>query len=298
MIRSRLAGLLVLAGGAGMVTAACGGSGIPQQVLKGPAPVVPIAPAAANAGPWPYRPSAIRRAYVVEQHALLSVRQDSTTHVDSLSSRAELAFTAYAPTRRVSGMLTLFRAGGIGGKGGSPAALGLPAPFVATYPARGRQLEFSTPDATAPCGSPLLPILEALRDLWVQVPDTLHLGMTWEDSARYTVCRDGIPLQSSVRRVFRVVGTDERGGRPLVTVTRASTSVIAGSGAQSGEAISITGSASAEMTYTLDPTAGEILSAHGSSAVDLVFRSKFRTQVVHQAGDTRIDGLQGTRSSP
>jgi hypothetical protein len=52
------------------------------------------------------------------------------------------------------------------------------------------------------------------------------------------------------------------------------------------------------MTYTLDPAAGAILSAHGSSSLDLTLRARLRTQVVHQAGSTNIAALPGASGSP
>jgi hypothetical protein len=91
------------------------------------------------------------------------------------------------------------------------------------------------------------------------------------------------------RRSFRVTGVSERAGRFVLTLMRTSRIALEGEGDQSGERVRITGSGVGEHTYTLDPSVGELLSARGTSTLDLTLQSRLRTQRVRQAADIRID---------
>jgi hypothetical protein len=131
-------------------------------------------------------------------------------------------------------------------------------------------------------------VVQSLRDLWFQPPDTLRLGTAWDDSASYVVCRDGIPLRAIVQRTFRITGVEERAGRFALLVSRISRTAIEAEARLSGEAISVSGSGTGAFGYAIDPNSGEILSASGLAVLDLMFRSRFHTQRVHQASDTRV----------
>jgi len=129
---------------------------VPEQVLSRPAPAAPAPPTAVARGPWVVRPAAERRPYVVEQRAVLTIRQDTATRIDTVTSRAELVFVAAPPANRLSGTVTSYRVQIAGREAATPAGLVLPLDFAAEPPARGRQLVFSTPAQTGPCSSPSL----------------------------------------------------------------------------------------------------------------------------------------------
>jgi hypothetical protein len=209
-------------------------------------------------------------------------------HLDSVSSSAEVAFVVSMPTKRVTGTVNSFRVQNSGRGAAVPLGLALPFPFVGTYSERGQQLSFIAPSAS-PCVTPALPVAHSLRDLWFQAPDTLQLGSTWDDSASYTNCRDGVLLRTAVWRTFRVTAASERGSRMLLTLSRSSRTTFEGTGTQAGEPVTITGSGTGEIAYTVDSGAGAILAARGSSTLELTLRSKLRMQGVRQVSDIRID---------
>jgi hypothetical protein len=267
--------------------AGCRGS-VPEQALSRPLPAVARPAPAAKSGVWTFHPSTERRAYVLEQHAILTINQDTTVRVDSVFSHAEVAFTSFAATGRVTGWLSVFRVKGPAHEPTIPVGLVLPFAFSADYPAHGRQLVFSTAGAGAPCASSGLAVAQSFRDLWFQPPDTLRLGTTWDDSASYIICRDGIPLRAIVQRTFHITGVEERAGRLALLLSRSSRTAIEAEAQLPGEAISVSGSGTGEFSYAIDPSSGEILSASGSAMFDLMFRSRFRRQRVHQVSDTRL----------
>jgi len=267
--------------------AGCRGS-VPEQVLSKPLPAVAHPTPAAGGEAWTYHPSAERRTYVLEQHAVLTISQETTVRVDSVLSHAEVAFTSFATTGRVTGLLSVFRVQGPAHELTIPAGLVLPFAFSADYPTYRRQLVFSTADAAAPCASRGLAVAQSLRDLWFQPPDTLRLGTVWDDSASYVFCRDDIPLRAIVQRTFRITGVEERAGRFALLVSRISRTAIEAESRLSGEPITVSGSGTGQFNYAIDPNSGEILSARGLAVLDLMFRSRFRTQRVHQASDTRV----------
>jgi hypothetical protein len=264
---------------------------VPDQLLHPSAPVVRRAPSALLGARWGhrwvYRASAQRLVYTLEQHAQLKIRQDTVERFDSVSSRVVAAFTV-AGQARVTGTVNDFGVQGSGHGMSVPAGVALPFPFAATYEDRGRQLSFIAPSAS-PCLTPALPIAQSLRDLWFQAPDTVWLGRTWSDSTSYASCRDGIQLRTEVHRAFRVSDVVDRDGRVLLTIQRASRTTIEGDGAQSGEAVSVRGSGTGELAYTVDLVAGQILSARGSSNLQIILTGRLRTQNVQQKSDIRID---------
>ncbi len=265
---------------------ACQGA-VPNQVLTKPAPVSEPPPASLRPALWPYRPSTQKQSFVIDQRAVIAIRSDTNTRTDSVSSHAELAFVV-AATGGVSGNVSAFAVRMNALEASVPAGLALPFPFRGDFSTRGAQLEFLTPRDAAPCASNPLSIVQSFRDLWLRAPDTLRVGSAWNDSASYVICRDGIPLHASVHRSFRVTRATERDGRLVLEVARAARTSIEGTGAQFGEAVSITGTGSGELTYQIDPLAGEIVSATGSALLDFSMRSRLRAQAVHQTAEIRI----------
>jgi hypothetical protein len=260
---------------------------IPNQVLTKPAPAIqPPVPTGAG-GAWAYRLSSHRQGFVLDQHATIAIRADSSTRTDTVSSHAEVSFTATAASGVTGSVVAFLVQNGVQ-EPSVPNGLVLPFPFRASYSARGTQIDFTFPRDDLPCTSTPLAVAQSLRDLWFRPPDTLRAGVTWEDSASYVLCRDGIPLRATAHQVFRITAAADHDGRTLLSISRASRTTIEGSGVQFGEAVTVSGSGSGELVYAFDPVAGEIISASGRATTDMSFRSRLRTQAVHQVAEVRL----------
>ncbi len=268
--------------------AACGGPSIPNQVLTTPAPVSARAAPARPSGRWPYRPSAARQTFVIDQRAVITIRLDTSTLGDTVSSHTQLTFVVDAATNAVNGNVGEFLVQSGAHAAATPAGLSLPFPFRAEYSARISQFDFTAPQDAAPCTSTSLAVAQSLRDLWFKPPDTLRVGVTWDDSSSYVVCRDGIRLHATVHRNFRVTSTSEKDGRTLLAISRTARTSLEGSGTQFGESINVSGTGSGQLVYDLDPENGEIISAAGGSVLDFSMRGGLHTQTVRQTADIRI----------
>jgi len=261
---------------------------VPEQKISGPVtPIAAVAPSLAE-GPWLYRPTTQRRAYVIQQNAVLATRVDTFSRNDSVSSRAELAFTLFSGGSQVGGSVTAFSVRGPGQRPATPGGLVLPFTFAGDLRSHTQQIAFTVPIGDTPCASAPMSVLQSLRDLWFRPPDTLRLRTTWEDTASYTVCRDGIVLHTGTWRVFRVAAAAVRDGRVLLTIRRSTRSTLKGAGQQAGEPVEITGTSSGQAAYELDPETGELFGALGTSALELVLKSRLRTQAVLQVNEMRI----------
>jgi hypothetical protein len=225
---------------------------------------------------------------MVDQRALIAIRRDTSTETDTVSSHAEITFTAAPAAGGVSGGVTAFLVGGTGRAAATPSGLAIPFPFRAEYAARGLQLDFTAPRDASPCASASLAVAQSLRDLWFRPPDTLRVGTTWQDSSSYLVCRDGIPLRATVRRTFNVFGTVEENGRLLLAVSRLARVTIEGSGAQFGEPVDVSGAGSGRLVYNLDPANGQVVSADGNATLEFTLRTRLRSQSVRQTVEIRI----------
>ncbi len=248
-----------------------------------PAPVAVAIPAAPVSASWSYRPTTERRAYVLSQRAVVTIKQDTSVRVDTVTSRAEVTFAT--SNARVTGSISGFLSGSSGREPVPVAGVRFPVAIAATIPATGAQLTFSAPVAASPCDSPAATVAQSVRDFWFRPPDSLRVGTTWSDSARYAICRDGIPLQLRVTREFRVTRSAERNGRVVLTVVRTSRTSLTGDGDQFGERVSITAEGTGELTYEIAPLTGELLGAQGTSTLNLTFRSALRLQQVRQSAD-------------
>jgi hypothetical protein len=270
------------------VLTACRGGTIPNQILTKPAPVTMAAPVAHASTTWPYRPSTEQQRLVLDQKAVITIRLDTSTDTDTLSSHAEVAFSAVPASRGITGTVRAFLVAGAGRAPATPEGLVTPFPLRADYPGRGHQLEFSAPIDATPCSSTALATVQSLRDLWFQPPDTLRASSTWSDSSTYVVCRDGIALRATVHRLFHVSGTAAHEGHARLAITRLSRTVIDGDGSQFGDPVSVSGSGNGQLVYDFDPVSGEVISANGSATLDFSLRSSRRTQIVRQTVEIRI----------
>jgi hypothetical protein len=271
-----------------VLLAACQSGPVPNQVLTKPAPVSASPPAPRSNGAWINRPSTALQRFTLDQHAVVTIGLDTAARTDTLSSHVELSFTGAPAGRSVNGTVSAFLVGGAGRAAATPAGLVTPFPFRAAYSASGVQLGFTAPADVTPCSSAERAAAESLRDLWFDAPDTLRVGSTWSDSSSYVTCRDGIPLRSTVHRMFHVSGSTARDGRVLLSVARLSRTVIDGSGSQFGDSVTVSGSGNGQLAYDFDPANGEILSASGNATLNFSLRSSQRTQIVRQAVEIRI----------
>lgn len=239
-------------------------------------------------GSWPYRHRTQQSFYVFEQRAVLTNESDAVSRIDSISSRTGVTFAFSAAGKTVTGMVTAFQVQGRATA--APRGLVLPFPFAGMFSGLGGQLVLIAPSAAA-CATPTVPIVQSLRDLWFQTPDTLRLGTAWADSASYNSCRDGISFGMVSRRRFHVSAVTEREGRVFLTLARTSTTSVEGEGTQSGEPVSLAGSGHGEVTYLLDIEGGKIVWARGRNTLEVTLRNKLRTQLVHQLGELQLDGV-------
>ena len=271
----------VLTAGPALLLSACRSS-VPEQPLGRAAPTPVVAVALAGGGPWLYRPATQRRSVTLEQQATVEIRQDTLTRTDTVSLHADVAYTVFAGTNRVTGTISAYRVQAGTAVAGTPPGLGVPFAFAGDFPSRGRQLELTQPASQTACTSAAFGAAQSLRDLWFQPPDTLRLGTSWTDSSTYLFCRDGIPLRAASQREFRVTAFADAGGRTVLTIVRRARGALRGEGAQAGEPLTISGTTSGELTYQIAPTTGELLSAGGTSLLEFTLISKLRAQQVRQ----------------
>ncbi|MBI1808379.1 MAG: hypothetical protein HYR75_00660 [Gemmatimonadetes bacterium] len=208
------------------------------------------------------------------------VEQDSVVHVDSVASHVDVSF-AMARTGYFAGHVTAFHALGPGGSSAVPAALVLPLPFSGRIDTKGT-VALVPPSPSSECSSPAPAVVLSSRDLWIRVPDTVRVGSTWDDSSTTSLCRDGIPLLSTIRRSYRVEKTEMRGSVLALVVSRDQRSSLDGAGSQRGEPVRISGTGEGRMTLSLAASTGAVLEAAGHSTLTLTFTSARRTQHVQQ----------------
>ncbi len=287
-MRKVLQGSTVAAFMSCVLLTACRGAAVPNQVLAKPVPAVVASPVPRTGGPWVYRSSVDRQGFVVDQRAVVSIRGDTMTRTDTLESHVELAFTVAPAGNVLAGNVSVFLVGGGGRPAATPPGLAVPFPVRAEYPALDAQLIFTSPRDATPCASLALSAAQSLRDLWFRPPDTLHTSTLWQDSTSYVVCRDGLPLRATTRRTFRVSGATTNNGRTTLSISRISRTTLEGAGAQFGEPVTVSGAGSGELNYVLDLSSGEILSASGTSTLDLTLHGRVRSQAVRQAVEIRI----------
>lgn len=270
-----------------MLGSACR-STVPEQPLGRAAPAPVVAATSAGGGPWLYRPATQRRSATLDQQATVEIRQDTLARTDTVSLHAEVAYTVFAGTNRVTGTVSAYRVHAGSAAAGTPPGLGVPFPFGGDFPLRGRQLELTQPAPQATCASPAFGATQSLRDLWFQPPDTLRIGTSWTDSSTYLFCRDGIPLRTTSQREFRVTAFANNSGRVVLTVVRHARGTLSGDGAQAGEPLMISGTTTGDLTYQLAPATGELLSASGAALLEFTLTSRLRTQQVRQRSQITV----------
>jgi hypothetical protein len=160
-----------------------------------------------------------------------------------------------------------------------PLALPAPARAVGRYDAAGA-IVFGGPGQSS-CTALTSAAFEATRDLWVKWPAEVVVGTQWSDSATIAACRDGIPLQVTIVRDYRVraVAPDST---DAIDVERKSRVRISGHGTLRGDTVTMSGEGSGTATIKMAPHAGWPLDGNGTSTLELRAAGKNRTQVLNQ----------------
>jgi hypothetical protein len=250
-----------------------------------PPPVV-VAPVVQTA--WPIVPSALTREFSIDQRAVFTTTTDSGTASDSTSLVVELTFRRTAD----GGAAGLLRSASLSASGGTPMPFpGLVAStaFLAPPSARGVLAVPAVRGGRAdPCRSPADVPLAVVRDLLIQVPDTLRVGTTWTDSGSFDTCRDGAVIRVSSRRSFRAREflADTAGGSFLVE--RNSRTTVRGAAIRGDDTTHIEGAGTGTMNLRLDARSGALIGAEGTSELDLVVRGRTKTERARQVGRARV----------
>lgn len=120
-----------------------------------------------------------------------------------------------------------------------------------------------------PGGSPME---GAMADVVVPLPAEVRAGTRWEDSVMTVSCRDGVPITTVSHHHYVADGTQMRNGLRLVRVRRASESRIEGSHVRRGQAVGLSGSASATASLLVDPSAGLIVEGEHNVQAELTLQ--------------------------
>ena len=275
-----------------LVALACSG-GTPRGPRLAPTPVPVADPVDPLASPWVVRRTGARVAQTIRIDATIDASVDSLTPALVDTMQSELTAEWSVPTtgfpQRYVGSVTAYRVANAADSALLPQGLAVPFAFTAEQRTPGQQPTFTTPDG-ASCDAPHAVIVHGVRDLWLSLPDTLVTGQTWQDSGRYVVCRDSIPLQTEVERTFRVTGAMRRGRAVIVTVERRTMTRFAGTGTQFGEPVSISGTGTGAVMLEVALEDGIIVFASGDSELQVTLRGRRRTQEVTQRSRIAIFG--------
>lgn len=251
----------------------------------------PAAPVAVDPLSAPWVPEITRGSVTQELRleAELVSRVDTTERVDTIRTilTAEWSRVTGDGAPRISGLLTTFRLSADTSAPVVPAGLLLPLPFTALDAIGAMSARLTRPEP-AGCGLDAAAAL-GVRELLLAMPRRLDVGTTWSDSARYTICRDSIPLSVESVREYRVTGAERGESGVVVLLSRRSRVTMRGEGRQYGEAIAIdaTGDGTAQLAVRL--TGAYIVRGSGESTLRMTMRGRRRSQELTQ--HTRIEML-------
>lgn len=271
-----------------VVVAACA----PRTNGREPArPVVapPTATSDSLRGPWRVRNPARPRAALVTLRAELRSTIDTLSRTDTVASRTWLEWSSVpgSQPQRVVGMVRNFAVQAGGDSTWVPVPeLAFPVTFAALVDGPGQQPRFESPDP-AGCDARAA-AAQTLRDAWIAPPQALGVGTAWEDSATYTVCRDGVLLRASGGRGYVVDGAELRDDRLVLRVLRVSDVQIDGRGVQFGDSVTVTGRSTSQGMLFVSLDGGAIVSGNVRSELRLEMRGRRRTQQLVQDGVLEI----------
>lgn len=285
-MRARRAARVVVGVAAAIaLAAACAPASAPAVERPRPETAAPPAPDPL-AAPWLVEPARGAVTQSLRAEASLTSRVDTTTRLDTVRSELRVEWTRITGdgASRLSGLLTDFRVSVDTAPPVPPAGLSLPIPVVALDGVGAIAPRVSRPDP-AGCG-PDAAAAAGLRELLVTLPRRLEPGTTWSDSARYTVCRDSIPLAVETVRTFRALSAERRADGVVVMLERTSRVTMRGEGTQFGEAIAIEATGDGRARLVVQLAGGQVIEGDGESELRMTMRGRRRSQELTQR--TRI----------
>lgn len=263
-----------------VVTAvACAPAG-PRGPGRAPAPEVVAEQPEPSPEAWVVRRDGTPRRHEFLIRAELASQRDADTTVrlDSLHARFEVGWSEPTTTwpRRWIGAVSDYRSGAVADSLTVVPELTTSLRFVAGQATPGTGPTFSEPDL-ARCDAPGVGALLAVRDLWPSLPDTLRAEQAWHDSTTSVVCLDSIPVVTTVRREFRVVGGVGATPDVVLEVVRRSVTTLRGAGRQFGDSVRVEGRGDAVMVYRIAPDGARILAADGEATLTVTLRGSRRS---------------------
>lgn len=272
-----------------LLSAACV-SNIPRQPVALPPapPPAPVAPARPSV--WRLVPSTLSREYRSEQVAEVRVTSDSGLSVDTTSLDVQLSFRR--TTQGASGLIHTATVGG------ATAVPGLLFPLAFSVPRIQRGVISSAVTAARPtaaltrgCQGAADAVLAVARDFAVHLPDSVMIGTAWSDTGTFDICRDGAVLAVTVSREFVVREFTPAGDSGSLAVDRVIRTSLKGQASRGDDTTRIEGSGSGRMRMILDSRSGSLLSAEGTSDLDLVVRGALKSERARQSARARITSL-------
>jgi hypothetical protein len=266
---------------AALFATACAPTAAPPAAR--PVPVIEPVERDPMTPPWRVQRTGAPQTQTIDVVAELVSRVDTLRRVDSLQSELTVRWSSPSvsfPRRFLGGLQDYRVAVGVDSLA-TPPGLFLPIPFSAEQSDPSRQPVFTTPDAGR-CDSPSYSLLHGVRDVWLSLPESLHPGQEWSDSAEYVVCRDSIPLRTAVDRLFRVTGALTRDSAVVVTIERRTTTTITGEGLQFGEPVRIEGAGEGALMLEVALDGARVVFGSGESELRLTLIGRRRTQELTQ----------------
>ena len=240
-------------------------------------------------GPWAFGASYDTQGITITTHAIVVISGDPATRTDTLSATLDASYAwVRSAGLRVSGSLTDYRVATGDAVPAAPAGLTRNSAFAAEASPADGTLAFQLPAESSACTDPALSALQGLHDAWIPLPDTLRLGDEWSDTVHTLSCRNRLFVRGTIGRQFRVQRAEIETDRVILLIDRRSKGRMTAEGEQFGEQVSLDGEHLGTMQYVLDVASGRLLRGHGTSALDLTFKSRRRTQRVTQDSELML----------
>lgn len=134
------------------------------------------------------------------------------------------------------------------------------------------------------CDTPALSRLSVIRRNILATPSTLTRNQTWTDSSTVPACSGTIPVQVTSVRTYRVVGEADGG----VVLERQDRVVASGEGAQGQHRITLQSRGTGSSRFLLDRITGALISASGSTQLQVDIGSSGRVQRFVQVVRDRV----------
>lgn len=264
---------------------------VPRQPVTTVA-LPPVAPPASQPTAWHVPVDLRSREYTITQRARIVTTTDSSSSDDSLAIRVA------ATVRRTpdGGAAGLVRSADIRSLGQATHPLpgqAFPFAFLAgPYSAGVAPRAVALPPVADPCSSPTDAALLPVQDILFSAPDSLYLGRKWKDSTSTTMCRGGVMLTLAISRTFLVGGTEVREHGTVVFIDRTSQVVLSASAVRGGDTTQVDGSGGSSMRLVVDLAAGALLSADGTSQLQVEIRSATQRQHALQTTVIEVRGAE------